>query len=360
MPAHTRPHSYRRRLSLAMLLSLLAHATALTLFVAHAATSAPARPRLSLEDTPTPPPPRNPLVKLGSETSQVTSITWIGFDEYKPHAADPSSVDQPDLTLDNPSPAGRPAAEPTPETEPTRRADSAPDPVLPTQPPTPPPPPVITQPLPPTTTDSPPPRQVAQGDPTLTPLIGPLPESPQSAQSTQSPALAKPQLQPEIPTPRTPPQPEAENTREGGGGGGGGASEETGQQSDKESQPSSIITAAVKELGQPLFARGLEMKTVRPRFTYYTQLTASPKNPLVRLHFDSNGKVQKAQIMQSSGFQDVDRPILDAMYQWRATGEQLKHLSAGTPPGSAPPSTNSPTTNPSATLAVDIRLLLAQ
>src|SRR5690606_35683094 len=75
--------------------------------------------------------------------------------------------------------------------------------------------------------------------------------------------------------------------------------------------------------GKPLAARGLRIQTVRPKWSTYALATANPNDVAVRIWFDATGRVTKATIIQSSGRDDVDRPILDAVYRWRATGERL-------------------------------------
>jgi len=51
---------------------------------------------------------------------------------------------------------------------------------------------------------------------------------------------------------------------------------------------------------------------------------------LVRIRFDGHGRVDNAEFLRTSGDTDVDRPILDAIYEWRAEGPQLKELQSGT------------------------------
>lgn len=75
-------------------------------------------------------------------------------------------------------------------------------------------------------------------------------------------------------------------------------------------------------------AEGLSITTVRPRFSLYTRLIANPRDPLVEVQFDRQGRVRHARLLQSSGRDDVDRPVLDAIYQWKAKGEAIDALGA--------------------------------
>ncbi len=189
--------------------------------------------------------------------------------------------------------------------------------------------------------------QVAEAEPALGEWVGPFltegepQETEESVTATDAaeigpppPATPNPQPTPpaQVPAER-PPQPATPS----------GAPDSSSQQSDREADASATITAAVARLGQPLTSKGLEIRTVRPRFTYYTQLTSTPRNPTIRVQFDREGKVVTAQIVRSSGVADIDRPVLDAIYQWRATGKQLEQLPAGNPPE---------------TLTIEIRILL--
>lgn len=344
-----RPSEGSGRLVIAGAVSLIAHSAVAVLLLAGGAPGASTTPPAVLEEPP-PPPEHEDEVTLGSDSSQSTSITWIGFDEYKEHVLQQKSeVDQPELSLD--SPAGTPAppvltqSPPTQEQTP-REAQQQPVPqevaaAMPQEPATeepvatPPPAPVISQAPPETPEDLP--GEVAQADePVIAEQVGPPPEEP--APESTTPAEEKPASEPEEtpPTPKAPspvePQeavPEAAPPQKPGAAPGNDA---TGQKSDRESDASATVTATVSKLGQPLVAHGLQIQTIRPRFTYYTQVTASPKAPVVRVQFDRAGRVYKAQIVRSSGSADVDRPLLDAIYQWRAKGKQLEGLSAGNPP----------------------------
>ena len=97
---------------------------------------------------------------------------------------------------------------------------------------------------------------------------------------------------------------------------------------DKESQPTSVIevTPDQWQLGKPLAAQGLEIKTRRPVFTVLTMMTAAPGNPLCEIKFDRDGIPKSASIVRSSGDQRVDDAILACLYRWRAEGSKLLSL----------------------------------
>ena len=87
----------------------------------------------------------------------------------------------------------------------------------------------------------------------------------------------------------------------------------------------------------PIVGKGMEILTVRPRYTAAVRLSAVPKNPIVVMWFDGKGKVSKAEFLRdgkkvySSGVVGVDQPLLNAMYQWRAKGKEIEALDADDP-----------------------------
>ncbi|MFK7759006.1 MAG: hypothetical protein AB8C13_03555 [Phycisphaerales bacterium] len=87
----------------------------------------------------------------------------------------------------------------------------------------------------------------------------------------------------------------------------------------------------------PVAGKGLEIKTVRPRYTTAVRLSALPKNPVVLIYFNAQGKVVKAEFLRersvvySTGIRGVDEPLLSAIYQWRAKGSEIDQLDPGDP-----------------------------
>lgn len=263
-------------------------------------------------------------VRPGIERSDAMVISWIGFDEPTPHSATPSDYDQPALTLDPGSPSATPivespapgpevAATPAPTAHDLERAmrvigarveqsaaviadggrhlrDSARESVAP-----------------------------------LRELLARLMRTP------TSPVSSTAQVDPAEPRPAATPAERTQSPADGGKG-------EQGAPSDRESAPVSIANVPIqmRELGNPLAAAGLDIKTIRPRFTHYTQLTVRPNNPLIRVEFDRGGRVVKAELLESSGHRDVDNPILDAVYRWTAAGKPLETLGAAGSPATIP------------------------
>lgn len=100
----------------------------------------------------------------------------------------------------------------------------------------------------------------------------------------------------------------------------------SGEVSDRESIATAIKNAVKVEPGQPVAGKGLTVKTLRPRWSHFTLITAAPDNAVVRVDFGKDGKVANVELLRSSGRTDVDRPMLDAVYMWTASGKQLRDL----------------------------------
>lgn len=99
--------------------------------------------------------------------------------------------------------------------------------------------------------------------------------------------------------------------------------------SDRESVAAALKEAIdVKIDGRPAAAEGLEIKTTNPRWSITTQLTSSPKNPVVWMAFGRNGKVIDADFLsgENTGWTVVDEPLLHAIFAWRAKGVALDEL----------------------------------
>jgi len=95
--------------------------------------------------------------------------------------------------------------------------------------------------------------------------------------------------------------------------------------SDKESPTPTQLTVPQQQIrpGAVIAADGIEIKTKALRPSAIARLTI-PRNPKVSVTFDKHGEVTNAQIVRSTGFDNVDSPILAALYQWKATGPRVE------------------------------------
>lgn len=96
--------------------------------------------------------------------------------------------------------------------------------------------------------------------------------------------------------------------------------------SDREASPSSRIDGGRLRPGRVIVGKGIEIKTVAPRFGIASRLSAVPDDPSVLVVFNRKGQVIAARLIRSSGYAGVDGPILSSLYKWWATGELLKDL----------------------------------
>jgi outer membrane biosynthesis protein TonB len=96
-------------------------------------------------------------------------------------------------------------------------------------------------------------------------------------------------------------------------------------QQPREAPPVSRIEGQVKP-GAVIARYGIEIRTIRPRFSTIAVRSSIPANPTVQVVFDKLGDVVDARILKSSGYANIDSPILNSLYRWKATGENLKKL----------------------------------
>lgn len=94
----------------------------------------------------------------------------------------------------------------------------------------------------------------------------------------------------------------------------------------RESPPVSRIENLTIRPGQVLAAQGLQINTIAPRFTPVAQYSSAPSNPDVLVVFNKQGQVIKAEIPKTSGYKNIDGPLLASLYKWSAQGDLLKKV----------------------------------
>lgn len=115
-----------------------------------------------------------------------------------------------------------------------------------------------------------------------------------------------------------------------------------GQEDDRESIATIIRKAQevrATSLNQPLAGEGLEIKPVEPKFPASVRFTQLPRNPVVLIRFNAQGRVRSAKFLYDqdkkhtydTGSKGVDEPLINAIYQWRASGKQLDSLDPADP-----------------------------
>ncbi|XAM00649.1 hypothetical protein OT109_04500 [Phycisphaeraceae bacterium D3-23] len=79
------------------------------------------------------------------------------------------------------------------------------------------------------------------------------------------------------------------------------------------------------EEGNVLVGQGVRVNTSRIRRGSTTaRLTATPRDTLVRIVFDSDGQVVEAEVLgEGTGYEDWDARLLEALYRWTAQGPDI-------------------------------------
>jgi hypothetical protein len=107
---------------------------------------------------------------------------------------------------------------------------------------------------------------------------------------------------------------------------------ERGKKAEEESPAAAIVGSLVYKPGEPLAGKGLRVFTVRPRYGYATLATASPRNTVVLVTFGRDGRVLRAAFKdKGTGYEEVDKPLIEAVYRWTARGEALGKIPADQP-----------------------------
>jgi hypothetical protein len=107
------------------------------------------------------------------------------------------------------------------------------------------------------------------------------------------------------------------------------ASGSPGIADEREADAAAIVPVEADQLGAPVETRGLKLITVRPKFSSFTRATVRPTPPRITIHFDHRGVATKVVLDRSSGSSDVDQPVINAAYRWRAEGAAIDALEAG-------------------------------
>ncbi|MBL8763085.1 MAG: hypothetical protein JNM07_02305 [Phycisphaerae bacterium] len=99
---------------------------------------------------------------------------------------------------------------------------------------------------------------------------------------------------------------------------------------DRESDASSIrLVTDRRRLGAPVALQGLSIATTKAEFSRFTRLAASPRNPIFEIVFDRKGIVKSIKPLRTSGWKDIDEPLLSSIFAWRASGRVLDELPGG-------------------------------
>lgn len=292
--------------------------------------------------------PRKPIIRLGIDRSEASTLTWLGFETPTEHDGVKSSIEQSAMS---PAPPGPPAAS---QPEPSPPAPPQPETATPEPQPPAPTPPVeasatqevlqgVRQTAAAITEAG---KQLAAAAEDLAALLEKVPQPPAPSapgpdhpdpaapvrrdENPQTQVQAPPAQRPQPPQP-TPPSPAAQAK---------GADGAPGIRADKESMATAIKKSpTARPDGRVVAAQGLEIQTRRPRWEYTTMITRRPRNPTVVITFRADGTVKSAEFARdsvkvyNSGYADVDEPLISAIYSWTAKGKALKEATQEGPDG---------------------------
>lgn len=248
-----------------------------------------------------------PPIRLGIERSNTVTMTWLGFATPTEHSARQSEVEQSALSA-TPAPAITPAPDPAPSE--SVRAESAPEAsarssrVL-----------VAV-------------RSLAQTIGERAVEVAQIAEQAIAVGLEDAAAAILVEASGADST-ATPTTTSGETSAEPSGS--------PGLQAPKESPPTALDSAIRVVPGKVAAGQGLEIFTQRPRWPLTTLALRAPRNPVLQITFGPDGRVTDARFARdgqrelSTGFSDVDEPLLTAVYRWTARGKALDELPADDP-----------------------------
>ena len=268
--------------------------------------------------------------RLGLEQSTTSSMTWIGYEEYREHLAQLSEFDQAQFIEAASPEAASPNQQSAPATQPGSPSKEGGQPQ---------------------SASTSKPTSGGGGGPIegLGPGGGGLPSQGQGPLSESPAGKAKPKNNQKEPAEKpgkkkepAPPKPAEDSPSQPPGNqpnGGGGApatppsdSPEPPQPdaADKASDATSTISVPREKWisGHPVASQGLELFPRKPTFTTL-QTLAGARNMLVVIRFAKNGKPTTADILEHSGNEGIDAAVKASLYRWRAKGTRLDALSDG-------------------------------
>jgi outer membrane biosynthesis protein TonB len=291
------------RLGVAVVLSLAAHVLVLLLVWPAVGLGSPAADPANDSASK---PERRDDPELGQTEPSESQVAWISHEAFQELMAEQARTRQPAVQQ---------------KAEPAEQAPMELDPTPPVPPPQ--------------------PRQTAQ-QPTRQPAETPaLAQAQQPRRGLPNPPTANGQI-PFQPEPVTAPGKAREKTPDASAGQTGRQQEVSPQpqtppqpqrqpkptavpKAQKEALPSDIrVNPKTFRFGQVLARDGLTIQTAVPRFSAVAQVSSIGASlPTARLTFDPKGQVIEAKMLSSTGYENIDGPILASLYKWEATGPKL-------------------------------------
>jgi hypothetical protein len=285
-------------------------------------------------------------IELGIDESEFASISWLGVhDRPVEGIAEESVVEQAALAINPGANAKQEPQEPTVTQRPTEQVEPVPEPPIVVQEPV----EIVQDPT------APNPADVVEVQPAVEPetvLVESAQDEPEDsteqlpvgpdlvAQPEPEPEEVQPELQPETQPEVQPVEQPVEKPAE--------TKPQTvpsgaaGELAKKEAVATAIREASdikYKEMHRPMVAHGLEILPKEPKYPLSVRNNALPRNAIVMIRFGRDGRVKYAGFLVSAdgkkrfdtGREEVDSPLIAAIYQWTAKGKRLLELEEGDP-----------------------------
>ncbi|MFT3683654.1 MAG: hypothetical protein QM783_01805 [Phycisphaerales bacterium] len=97
--------------------------------------------------------------------------------------------------------------------------------------------------------------------------------------------------------------------------------------SDRESDAANVKVSGVFRNGKVEAGEGLDIRTVRPDISLTTRALRQPRSPTLEIVFGKDGRARSVRVLKSSGLpSEIDEPVINALYNWRARGRVLDEL----------------------------------
>ncbi|MBC8200592.1 MAG: hypothetical protein H8E86_01000 [Planctomycetes bacterium] len=102
----------------------------------------------------------------------------------------------------------------------------------------------------------------------------------------------------------------------------------TSDPADRDAEATSIIRVLPEDwkAGKPLAGKGIVLKPKKPAFTPNQLVASRPSNLVADLYIDKSGKPLNVVVLLGTGGASIDRTIENSLYRWRASGEQVEAL----------------------------------
>jgi hypothetical protein len=225
------------------------------------------------------PPNDAPEVELGIEKSNVSTLTWIGYEKYQKHLARLAIVEQAAMQLEQVTPR------PTPKEIAIEQPHKNVDQIL---------------------------HELSN---TITPLTDIATQFIDALRGIRFSIASPPPPPPIHPTPKQKQTVEPETTI-------------VAEPAELESDATSIVEVPREswKTGRPVAAEGIILRPRRPSFTAHQSITNASGGFSAVLIIDHRGRPTDVQIVQGTGSASIDRSLVASLFRWRATGEKIDNI----------------------------------